>query len=217
MPLVKSHCIRAMANLIRIFTGIAEDAKFLHVLFMLRFYSPVNPLGSCRVQSVCLTTLFLGRLSPLNGKQVLAHILSHETDNCSSWISWRERMTVENISWSWSISTKECCRTRQGSKPATSWSPVACASDWATEAGLLHVNNKDSNKAAWMCRLIWIFTGHIIYPKVHFPTLHLILSKHACPALYFFFPINDIGLDKSGYQLNIFSYFPKKTYVVGTH
>ena len=38
------------------------------------------------------------------------HILSPETDNCPSWISGRERMTVENISWS--ISTKECCRPR---------------------------------------------------------------------------------------------------------
>ena len=38
------------------------------------------------------------------------HILSTETDNCPSWISGRERMTVENISWS--ISTKECCRPR---------------------------------------------------------------------------------------------------------
>ena len=37
----------------------------------------------------------------------IVHILSPETDNCPSWISGRERMTVENISWS--ISTKECC------------------------------------------------------------------------------------------------------------
>ena len=40
------------------------------------------------------------------------HILSPETDNCPSWISGRERMTVENISWS--ISTEECCRPRRG-------------------------------------------------------------------------------------------------------
>ena len=40
------------------------------------------------------------------------HILSPETDNCPSWISGRERMTVWNISWS--ISTKECCRPRRG-------------------------------------------------------------------------------------------------------
>ena len=39
-------------------------------------------------------------------------ILSPETDNCPSWISGRERMTIENISWS--ISAKECCQTRRG-------------------------------------------------------------------------------------------------------
>ena len=43
------------------------------------------------------------------------HILSPETDNCPSWISRRERMTVENISWS--ISMKECCRLRWGLNP----------------------------------------------------------------------------------------------------
>ena len=36
-------------------------------LYVLRFYGPVNPMGSCRVQSVYLTTGLLGRLSPLSG------------------------------------------------------------------------------------------------------------------------------------------------------
>ena len=40
------------------------------------------------------------------------HILLSETDNYPSWISGRERMTVENISWS--ISTKEYCRPGGG-------------------------------------------------------------------------------------------------------
>ena len=31
------------------------------------FYGPVNPMGSCRVWSVYLTILLLGRLSPLSG------------------------------------------------------------------------------------------------------------------------------------------------------
>ena len=35
--------------------------------FVLRFYGPVNPMGSCRVRSVYLTTRLLGRLSPLSG------------------------------------------------------------------------------------------------------------------------------------------------------
>ena len=36
-------------------------------LFMLRFYGPVNPMGSCRARSVYLTTRLLGRLSTLSG------------------------------------------------------------------------------------------------------------------------------------------------------
>ena len=36
-------------------------------LFVLRLYSPVNPMGSCRARSVYLTTRLLGRLSPLSG------------------------------------------------------------------------------------------------------------------------------------------------------
>ena len=36
-------------------------------LFVLRFYGPVNPMGSCRAWSVYLTTHLLGRLSPLSG------------------------------------------------------------------------------------------------------------------------------------------------------
>ena len=38
-----------------------------HALFVLRFYGPVNPMGSCRARSVYLTTRLLGRLSPLSG------------------------------------------------------------------------------------------------------------------------------------------------------
>ena len=38
---------------------------------MLRFYGPVNPMGSCRARSVYLTTRLLGRLSPLSGSPVL--------------------------------------------------------------------------------------------------------------------------------------------------
>ena len=37
------------------------------ILFVLRFYGPVNPMGSCRARSVYLTTCLLGRLNPLSG------------------------------------------------------------------------------------------------------------------------------------------------------
>ena len=39
----------------------------IRILFVLRFYGPVNPMGSCRARSVYLTTRLLGRLSPLSG------------------------------------------------------------------------------------------------------------------------------------------------------
>ena len=36
-------------------------------LFVLRFYGPINPMGSCRARSVYLTTRLLGRFSLLSG------------------------------------------------------------------------------------------------------------------------------------------------------
>ena len=44
-----------------------------YCLFVLRFYGPVNPLVSCRAQSVYPTTHSLGRLSPLRVNQYCAH------------------------------------------------------------------------------------------------------------------------------------------------
>ena len=40
---------------------------------MLRFYGPINPMGSCLAWSVYLTTLLLGRFSPLSVYKYCAH------------------------------------------------------------------------------------------------------------------------------------------------
>ena len=63
----------------------------------------------------------------------IVHILSPETDNRPSGISRRERMTVENISWS--ISTKECCWPQRGLNQRPLGLQWDGASNWATEAG----------------------------------------------------------------------------------
>ena len=79
---------------------------------------------------------FISGLMKKSSKRLtsIVHILSPETDNCLSWISGRERMTVENISWS--ISTKECCRPRRrGLNPRPPGLQSDGASNWATEAG----------------------------------------------------------------------------------
>ena len=65
------------------------------------------------------------------------HILLPETDNCPSWISRRERMTVENISWS--VSTKECCRPLRGLNQQPPGLQSDGASNWATEASIYGV------------------------------------------------------------------------------
>ena len=76
----------------------------LNHLFVLRYY------GQCN--GVMLSTISLPNhtFTGQSSKRLtsVVHILSPETDYCPSWISRREIMTVENISWS--ISKKECCR-----------------------------------------------------------------------------------------------------------
>ena len=88
---------------------------------MLRFYSPVNTMGSCLVWSVYLTTRLLGRLGPLSGLPVLCTFFRQklttallesgkgETDRRKYFmINLHERMLPSSA----------------GVEPATSWSPV---------------------------------------------------------------------------------------------
>ena len=56
--------------------------------------------------------MFTGQAKSSKLLTSVVHILSPETDNCSSSISGRERITIENILWS--ISTKECCQPGRG-------------------------------------------------------------------------------------------------------
>ena len=72
---------------------------------------------------------FIGQAESFKRLTSIVHILSPETDNCPSWISGRERMTVEN-------SPRKNVADPAGVEPATSWSPVGRASKWATVAGL---------------------------------------------------------------------------------
>ena len=51
------------------------------------------------------------------------HILSPETDNCPSWISGRERMTVENKYFTIYLHER-MLPTSAGVEPTTFWSPV---------------------------------------------------------------------------------------------
>ena len=82
------------------------------------------------------------------------HILSPETDNCPSWISGWERMTVENISWS--ISTKECYRPRLGLNP---W-PSGLQSDGASNHWLWQFGVYWTRSLWPMALTVWYSIGH---------------------------------------------------------
>ena len=65
-PEQSSGELKIECRLLQILLDILR-VKYSGSLFVLRFYGPVNPLGSCRARSVYLTTRLLGRLSPLSG------------------------------------------------------------------------------------------------------------------------------------------------------
>ena len=48
------------------FDCLTLKCHWMAFLFVLRFYGPVNPMGSCRARSVYLATRLLGRLCPLS-------------------------------------------------------------------------------------------------------------------------------------------------------
>ena len=135
---------------------------------MLRFYSQVNPMGSCQAQSVYLTTLLLGRLSPQFKSINQYH--AHYTDNCPSWISRRERINdprkyFMNNLHEWML------QATRGVKPTTSWSPVRHASNWATQASIQIVKMPPKNSN------FWIVARKLNYENI-FKILFFLSQKH---------------------------------------
>ena len=92
----------------RIYLGLAG----LGLIVCVEVLRPSQPNGVMSSAVSLPNHTFTGQALSSKRLTSIVHILSPETDNCPSWISGRERMTVENISWS--ISTKECCRPRRG-------------------------------------------------------------------------------------------------------
>ena len=146
-------------------------------------------MGSCRARSVYLTTRLLESSKRLTS---VVHILSPETDNCPSWISGRERMSVENISWS--ISTKECCRPRRGLKPRPFGLQSDGASNWTSEAGNAGAKTISPESTAYACErmvcLCLLFYRvkqfpHNYFARNYFQTLHQNCSSHILAHSYY--------------------------------
>ena len=105
------------------------------------------------------------------------HILSPKTDNCPSWISGRERMTVENISWS--ISTKECCRPWQGLNPRPPGLQSHGASKWATEAQKVVKVKHYPERCFFFC-FVFFFWLTFYFKWIYFVLIDHILSETLC-------------------------------------
>ena len=102
------------------------------VLFVLRFYSPVNPKGSCRAWSVYLTTLLLGRLSPLSGKPVLCTFIRQKRQlpflNQQKGENDRRKYFMINLH-------ERMLPTSAGLNPRPPRLQLDGAANWATKAG----------------------------------------------------------------------------------
>ena len=136
-------------------------------------FRPIQPNGVMSSAVNLPNNTFTGQAKSSKRLTSIVHILSPETDNCPSWISGRERITVENISWS--ISTKECCRPRRGwTRDLLVQSDVHPA---ATEAGW---------ETNWSGSTLFAKTRHVVFSKRRIKRIKLSFF------LFFFRLRNDI-------------------------
>ena len=96
----------------------ANFRKILFVCFVV--YGPVNPMGSCRSRSVDLTTLLLGRLSPLSSLPGLCTFFCQKLAT----VPLNQRKGENGRRKYFMIkSPRKIVADLAGVDPATSWSP----------------------------------------------------------------------------------------------
>ena len=129
--------------------------KTLFVCLCVEVLRPSQPNGVISSIVSLSNHSFTGQAQTSKRLTSFVNILLPEADNCPSWISERERMTIEYISWL--ISTKKCCQL-VGVEPATSWLPIGRTSNWAMEASSQSSEDPDQIVQNRMWHLIRIYT-----------------------------------------------------------
>ena len=156
------------------FKGMFSDIEACKAPFLvLRFYGPVNRMGSCWAPSVYLSTLLLGRLSPPSSQPVYQYCAYSFARNwqmpfLNQWKGENDRRKYFMIK-----SPRKYVADPAEVEPATSWSPVRCASTEAGRflfvSGLPHIwrNKKTANisDCNWKKHLLLQF----------FPSSHLLI------------------------------------------
>ena len=115
------------------------------VVVVLRFYGPVNPMGSCRARSVYLTTRFYWAGLVLQAvNQYCAHSFARNWQlpflNQRKGENDRRKYFMINLH-------ERMLPTSARVEPATSWSPVGRASNCATEAGTIKKTAQEARGA----------------------------------------------------------------------
>ena len=107
-------------------------SKVWEILFVLRFYCPVNPMGSCRARSVYLSILLLGRLSPLSEFCADSFARNWQQPFLNQRRGVRDHRQYIVIKSPW-----KNVAVPTGIESTTSWLPVGRTSSWTIEAGIV--------------------------------------------------------------------------------
>ena len=110
---VEIDCIPSLPSTNIWRTGLSKVMLSGLILFVLRFYGPVNPLGSCRARSVYLSHVYWTGLILWAVNQYCVHSFAR---NWQLPFLNQRKGGNDRRKYLWSISTTECCRPR-GSNP----------------------------------------------------------------------------------------------------
>ena len=110
--------------------ALCENIHWLNATFQGNYYNsfvcvdilrPSQPNGVMSRAVSLPNHIFSGQALSSKWLTSTVYILLPDTDNCMSWISWRERMTLE--------SPQKNVANPVGVEPTIYWSPVGCASE----------------------------------------------------------------------------------------
>ena len=154
----------------------AQSSSSVVFRFVLRFYGPVNPLGSCRARSVYLTTLYWAGLVLYAVNQYCAHSFARNWQlpffNQQKGENDRRKYFMINLH-------ERMLPTSAGVEPATSWSPVG------RRIQLSHWGRHSLQITASVLFVYFFVKAYVV--GTHLNCIHLSMQFKWVPTTYAFF------------------------------
>ena len=160
-----SSCMSLQADLGLCYKGVC--------LFVLRFYWPVNPMGSCRARSVYLTTRLLGRLSPQSGWPVLCTFFCQKLTTALL-------ESAEGREWPWKIFPDQSPQ-KNVADLGGGWTRNLLVSSWRahpTEPPRPCTGVKPIKKKMCVCVCLWVCVCFQIHLCLFNPAALKLSSNH---------------------------------------